>query len=213
MVAPELHGDLSGSAASSGDARPVLGHVNLMVDTFIANANLEDLRAIVRGMLATSPPSVAAAFTAAARQRLVRVKATDVPDTTDFFAAGPDGSSAEPTEKLNSALLRIRTLYGSGLGFASLKILARVVGATVGLRWDEDGAMEDTLAIIDADISQAIQSAKEELDGNRVMDMQEAREVVEELRSAVHESQKDVKKWDGAFPFERAASSLEFWRV
>ncbi|KAL7278416.1 hypothetical protein PYCCODRAFT_1375398 [Trametes coccinea BRFM310] len=213
MVAPDLHGGPAASGASTGDARPVLGHVNLMVDTFIANANLEDLRAIVRGMLATSPPSVAAAFTAAARQRLVRVKATDVPDMTGLFASGPDGNSAEPTEKLNGVLLRIRTLYGSGMGFASLRILTRVVGATVGLRWEEDGAMEDTLAIIDADISQAIQSAKEEIDGNRVADFQEAREVVEELRSAVNESQMDAKKWNGAFPFERAASSLEFWRV
>ena len=99
------------------------------------------------------------------------------------------------------------------MGFASLKILARVVSATVGLRWEEDGAMEDTLANIDADISQAIQSAKEEIDNNRVTDLQEAREVVLELRTAVNDSQMDVKKWDGAFPFERAAASLEYWRV
>ncbi|KAH9900714.1 hypothetical protein C8Q73DRAFT_742565 [Cubamyces lactineus] len=199
---------------STGDARPVLGHVNLMVDTFIANANLEDLRAIVRGLLATSPPSVASAFTAAARQRLVRVKATDIPDTTDIFVPGStDNSASAPTEKLDGILVRIRTLYGSGMGFASLKILARVVSATVGLRWEEDGAMEDTLANIDADISQAIQSAKEEIDNNRVTDLQEAREVVLELRTAVNDSQMDVKKWDGAFPFERAAASLEYWRV
>ena len=99
------------------------------------------------------------------------------------------------------------------MGFASLKILARVVSATVGLRWEEDGAMEDTLANIDADISQAIQSAKEEIDNNRVTDLQEAREVVLELRTAVNDSQMDVKKWDGGFPFERAAASLEYWRV
>ncbi|KAI8992728.1 hypothetical protein BD414DRAFT_482001 [Trametes punicea] len=211
MVAPELYGGPSGT--TTGASRPVLGHVNLMVDTFIANANLEDLRAIVRGMLATSPPSVAAAFTAAARQRLIRVKATDIPDTTGIFAAGANGSSAVPTEKLDGVLVRIRTLYGSGMGIASLKILARVVGATVGLRWEEDGAMEDALAAIDADISQAIQSAKEEIDGNRVADFHEAREVVNAMRSAVNDSQVDVKKWNGEFPFERAAASLEYWRV
>ncbi|KAH9852872.1 hypothetical protein C2E23DRAFT_729937 [Lenzites betulinus] len=184
-----------------------------MVDTFIANANLEDLRAIVRGMLATSPPSVAATFTSAARQRLVRVRATDVPDVSGIFAAVPGENAAKPGEKLDDILLRVRTLYGSGMGFASLRILARVVGATTGLRWEEDSAMEDTLAIIDADISQAIQSAKEEIDGGRVTDIQEAREVVHELRSAIAESQMEVKKWEGGFPFERAESSLEYWRV
>ncbi|KAI0632595.1 hypothetical protein C8Q77DRAFT_1058284 [Trametes polyzona] len=184
-----------------------------MVDTLIANTNLEDLRAIVRGMLATSPPSVAAAFTAAARQRLVRVKATDIPDIAGIFTAGPGDNASAPTEKLENVLLRVRTLYGSGMGFASLKILARVVGATTGLRWKEDSAMEDTLAVIDADISQAIQSAKEEMDGGRVADLQQAREVVQELRTTINESQMDVKKWNGDFPFERAAASLEYWRV
>ncbi|KAI0692248.1 hypothetical protein C8T65DRAFT_586725 [Cerioporus squamosus] len=196
-----------------GDARPVLGHVNLMVDTFIANANLEDLRAIVRGMLATSPPSVAQAFTSAARQRLLRVNAIAVPDTTGMFSAGSGEKTASPSEKLQDILIRTRTLYGSGMGFASLKILARIVSATVGLRWEEDSAMEDVLAEIDADISQAIQSSKEEIEGGRVADIQAARGVVHELRSAVNDSQMDVKKWDGAFPFERAASSLEYWRV
>ena len=99
------------------------------------------------------------------------------------------------------------------MGFASLKILARIVNATVGLRWEEDSAMEAALAEVDADISQAIQSSKEEIDGGRVAEIQEARDIVHELRSAVNESQMDVKKWDGAFPFERAAASLEYWRV
>ena len=165
-------------------------------------------------MLATSPPSVAHAFTSAARQRLLRVDAAAIPDTTGIFVAAEGArTAAAPTEKLHGILIRIRTLYGSGLGFASLRILTRVIGATVGLRWEDDSEMEDVLANIDADISQAIQSSKEELDGGRVADLQGAREVVQELRSAVSESQMDVRKWDGAFPFERAASSLEFWRV
>ncbi|TFK83493.1 hypothetical protein K466DRAFT_554979 [Polyporus arcularius HHB13444] len=196
-----------------GDARPVLGHVNLMVDTFIANANLEDLRAIVRGMLATSPPSVAQAFTSAARQRLLRVDAAALPDTTGMFSPGSGQKTASPSEKLQGILIRTRTLYGSGMGIASLNILARIVSATVGLRWEEDSAMEGVLADIDADISQAIQSSKEEIEGGRVVDMQAARGVMQELRSAVNESQMDVKKWEGVFPFERAASSLEYWRV
>ena len=164
-------------------------------------------------MLATSPPSTAQAFTAAARQRLLRTHADEVPDTTGVFSTAPDGTSAAPTEKLEEVLVRARTLYGCGMGFASLKILARIVGATIGLRWTEDGPMEEVLALIDTDISQGIQSSKEELDGGRVIDLQAARAVVHTLRSAVEDSQMDVRKWNGAFPFERAAVSLEYWRV
>jgi hypothetical protein len=43
------------------------------------------------------------------------------------------------------------------MGFASLGILSSIVKATVGLRWEDDGAMAHVLAVVDADISQAIQ--------------------------------------------------------
>lgn len=43
------------------------------------------------------------------------------------------------------------------MGFASLGILASVIRATIGLRWDNDGDMADVLAVIDADVGQAIQ--------------------------------------------------------
>jgi len=36
-------------------------------------------------------------------------------------------------------------------------VLASIVRATIGLRWEDDGDMSDILAIIDADIGQAIQ--------------------------------------------------------
>ncbi|KAH9926620.1 uncharacterized protein BXZ73DRAFT_78714 [Epithele typhae] len=213
MPVPESSAADPRNSARRDGSRPVLGHVNLMVDTLIANANLEDLRAIVRGMLATSPPSAAQAFTGAARQRLQRTNAAAVPDDiAGVFDAG-DGSDAAPTAALAAVLVRTRALYGSGLGFASLRILAAVVRATVGLRWPEGGPMEDSLALVDADISQAIQSAKEERDGGRAEDVQAARAVVQELREAVAESQLDARKWAGAFAFERAAASLEHWRL
>lgn len=43
------------------------------------------------------------------------------------------------------------------MGFASLGLLTSIVSATVGLRWEWDGSMAATLAVIDTDISQAIQ--------------------------------------------------------
>lgn len=52
------------------------------------------------------------------------------------------------------------------MGFASLGVLVHVVRATVGLRWEEDGDMADMLAVIDADIGQAIQVCRRMLEYN-----------------------------------------------
>ena len=103
----------------------------------------------------------------------------------------------------------------------------------MGLRWEDDGDMADILAVIDADISQAIQasfffflscntptlsndcfsqSSKEEIEGGRVADFTMAREARNDLRCAVNDSLADVKSWGGEFPFERAAASIEFWK-
>jgi hypothetical protein len=43
------------------------------------------------------------------------------------------------------------------MGFASLGVLESVVRATIGLRWEEVGELSNILALVDADISQAIQ--------------------------------------------------------
>ncbi|OCH86245.1 hypothetical protein OBBRIDRAFT_797383 [Obba rivulosa] len=183
-----------------------------MVDTFIANASVDDLRAIVRGVLATSPPTLASAFTAAARQRLMQTNATAPPCAADLFAIRASDGMAEPKRELKEVLARARTLYGAGMGFASLKVLAEVVRATIGLRWEES-EMDNTLAAIDADISQAIQSSREELEGDRVTDLDRAREAVNVLRAAVTESQKDAGVRGVGFPFERGAASLNFWKI
>lgn len=72
-----------------------------------------------------------------------------------------------PTQQLLDTLTRVRSLYGVGLGFASLSVLASVVYATIGLRWESlaDGVMADILAVIDADIGQAIQAGVHSFEG------------------------------------------------
>jgi enolase len=90
--------------------------------------------------------------------------------------------------------------------------------------------MADILAVIDADIGQAIQaglhifdnntrslstasqSSKEEIEGGRVSDFSSAREAAQDLRRAVNESLADVKLWGGDFPYERALASLQCWK-
>jgi hypothetical protein len=115
------------------------------------------------------------------------------------------------------------------MGFASLGILASVVRATLGIRWEEDGEMTNALAVIDTDIGQAIQvsvnvpaalthltwlqSSREEIESGRIADFGAAREALDTLRSAVKDSFQDVAAWGGEFPFERASFSIEFLKV
>jgi len=193
------------------DARPALGHVNLMVDTFIANASADDLRSIVRNLLATGPPGLVPAFTNAARSRL-RQTNSKVHNSPYLFQRQTRDKPSSPMPSLHDILTRARSLYGAGLGFASLGLLSSIVRATIGLRWEDDGDMADILAIIDADISQAIQSSKEEIEGGGVLDFTLAREVKNDLRCAVNDSLADVNSWGGEFPFERAAASIEYWK-
>jgi len=99
------------------------------------------------------------------------------------------------------------------MGFASLAVLESVVRATIGLRWEDVGEMSDILALVDADISQGIQSSKEEIEAGRVGDLVVARQIVAELRGAVKDSFIDCETWGGEFPFERASGSIEFWKL
>ncbi|KAF9236540.1 hypothetical protein BU15DRAFT_89074 [Melanogaster broomeanus] len=164
-----------------------LGHV-LQVDTLIANSTIDDLRAITRTLLATGTPSLAA--------HLQRRHVHDC---------------VKPTQ--NNVLARARSLYGAGMGFTSLSLLSSVVTATVGLRWEQEGSMADILAVIDADICQAIQSCKEELEGGRVNDLGAARETINKIWTGVEDSSRDVEVWGGEFPYDKTASSIQCWRI
>ncbi|KAA1467012.1 hypothetical protein DENSPDRAFT_831965 [Dentipellis sp. KUC8613] len=197
----------------SPDSRS-LGHVNLMVDTFIANASIEDLRATVRTLLATTPPSTAVAFTRAARTRLSTAAAKAPPRSLILFSTRPDtGREAVSTQHLYEALAHARALYGAGMGFSSLKVFSAIVRETVGLRWMDDGETARTLVLIDGDLCQAIQSSKEEAESGRAGNLLAAREKVAELRAALQESVADVARWGGEFPFECAAASMECWKL
>ncbi|KAG9310764.1 hypothetical protein JVU11DRAFT_8612 [Chiua virens] len=102
-------------------------------------------------------PNLAASFTAAARSRLRQTNAKRIATTNGLFATGIDGIHAIPTPELEKVLARARSLYGAGMGFSGLSLLSSVVKTTVGLRWEQEGLMADILAVIDADVCQAIQ--------------------------------------------------------
>ncbi|KAI0270401.1 hypothetical protein BC834DRAFT_841299 [Gloeopeniophorella convolvens] len=186
-------------------------HSNLMVDSFIANATVEDLRATVRSLLATMPPSTATAFTKAARSRLAHPNASSLPPAQALFTCDRDGNPI-PTPAFHSALAHARALYGAGMGLSALGVLTAVVRRTAapGLRWPR-GA--DVLALLDADVCQALQSSREELDSGRASDLDTARAQFAEIRAALRESAEAAARTGGDFAFEHSAASLEVWKV
>ncbi|KZV69426.1 hypothetical protein PENSPDRAFT_652391 [Peniophora sp. CONT] len=192
-----------------------LNHVNLMVDTFIQNADADDLRATVRALLATTAPSTAVAFTKAARARLAKTHPAHIAPDSQLFAPDPSHFGLViPGPDIAAALRHARALYGSGLGLAGLEILLEIVQATGGLRWTESGPTGDLLAVVDADCCQAIQSAKEEIGGGRAgQSFDRVRATIAHARAVLGQSAKDVSTWSPDFPFERAFSSLEVWKV
>lgn len=95
----------------------------------------------------------------------------------------------------------------------ALRYLAPAMQQTVGLRWEEDDEMALSLALLDADMTQAIQSSKEELMREKASGVNEARAVVKELRLRLSEASASVKSWGGEFPFERTQASLEHWKL
>ena len=106
-------------------------------------------------MLAKGPIGFTPAFTEAARNRLREANAKKIP-TFALFTTN-ESKIVVPTPHLNDVLIRARSLYGVGMGIASLGVLTSVVRATLGLRWGEDSEMAEVLAIVDVDLTQAIQ--------------------------------------------------------
>ncbi|TFK49969.1 hypothetical protein OE88DRAFT_1736268 [Heliocybe sulcata] len=184
-----------------------------MAETMIANIPPEDLRAIVRTLLATHSPTLASSFTHTARARLSQVNARPLPDLPTVFEKAPQSNLSAPAPGLDDVLRRVRALYGAGMGLASLDLLAKIVRATWGLRWENEGVMADALAMIDADITQAIQSSKEEIEEGRVFDLATARAVAADISQTLEGSESDIAGWGGEFPFERAAASLVLWTI
>lgn len=95
------------------------------------------------------------------------------------------------------------------MGFDSIEILTNIVRATIGLRWGEEGPLADILAVIDSDISQGIQSCREEMASGNVTDVDKARSIIRNLLVAFADCLQDVERWGGEFPFEKGVVNAE----
>jgi len=169
------------------------------------------LRTIVRSLLATSPPTVSTSFISAARSCLSQSLHNGMSKPSALFETRDDHGHYRivPSAKLGGLLAYTRSLYGAGMGFDSIDVLSGIVRATSGLRWDSQDGLIDVLAVIDADISQAIQSCKEEWMGGHVRDTGAARAALRKLRAALAECREEVEIWGGEFPFSRGSSNAD----
>ena len=141
--------------------------------------------------------------------------ATSVPSPEGLFDSDRSRGAnyTMPTDTLRRVLSRARALYGAGLGFASLRVLAVVVRAANGIHWAEGGELETTLAAIDVDISQAIQSCKEEWASGRATDQVFVKTALNELRTALRENRSVVGAGRGGYLFEQGENALDFWKL
>jgi len=127
-------------------------------------------------------------------------------------------STPEPTDPhftpvVADLLRRARALFGAGLGLQSLPILTLLIHGTHSLHWSEDGEFVDTLAILDSDISQAVQSSLEEVAAsnfdNLLGGVEEGIHVVTDLQKALKGCEAEVESWGGEFPFQRGLANME----
>lgn len=183
-------------------------HIEIVICT---NLRQPSLRTIVRSMLATSPPTVSASFIASARHCLGQTLQKSVAKQTALFEPIEVNGryDIKGSAKLNGLLAYARSLYGAGMGFDSIDILTGIVRTATSLRWDPNDTVVNDLAIIDADISQAVQSCKEELAGGHVRDISIARTALRKLRSCLADCRAEVESWGGEFPFSRGSSNAD----
>jgi hypothetical protein len=165
-------------------------------------------------MLASGPPGTLDALNLAARTRLQNsLQINPPPQPTELFSApsGPEDEAA-PTQTLNDLLNRCRALLGACLGCEALRMYAIIVRGTHHLRWSGDGDLAQSLAIVDGDIAQAIQSCKEQVESlDRRSDTKDICSAAEDLTNALRESERLAETWNGEFPFVRALDNVTSW--
>ena len=106
--------------------------------------------------------------------------------------------------------------YGAGLGVESLETLNNIVEVVAETHWKEDDGvnrMENILAAIDQDISQAVESAKQQIEAGHIDDIERAGQVKEALFKALQKCEQSVGAWNAEmFPFPRGLESVRGWR-
>ena len=172
-----------------------------MTDTVIANSTADDLRTILRSLLAKT--NTAATFSAVARDLFLQNSRSQT--IQPLFTSAPQPL---PSPAFHTLLCRARVLYGCGLGLQSTELLTRIVTASVGLHWEEGGAIEDALSVVDCDLAAALYNVKDTF-GTRLKDRDmSARGTLAALDMALRMVASQMEECGGDNPFERAQEAL-----
>lgn len=69
----------------------------------------------------------------------------------------------------------------------------------------------DAICVVDGDIAQAIQSAREEVaSGSTEVNLAEAKTAVDDLASALIACEQETASWGGEYPFNRGLANVEW---
>lgn len=184
-----------------------MAHVNLTVDTIIANMPSDGLRSVLRSMLAADP-SVTTLFEERTRNYLQ--KTTSTTSSENFFSA--DVNESKTTEGFKAVQQRIRTMLGCGMCYESLSLLTTIVDQAAYLRLAtvSSNNLLRALSTIDGDIVQALTAVQKSLltsTGNR-SPSQEERLVLQSLFDAIAQCYQSWKATSEDFIFERSLAAL-----
>ncbi|GKT52122.1 aldo-keto reductase YhdN [Colletotrichum spaethianum] len=176
-------------------------HVNMMTDTIITNLPAENLRVVMRSLLAAHP-DITTTFEAETRNYILDV-------------ALPAAQSQRPS-KTNIAWLHrtqetIRCMLGCGLSSQSIPLMTEVVTQGVKLLLDPDTTKEDTLntlASIDGDIVQIMTAVEKTLlAASRTSLMDDERTLVTSLHESLVECRAITDEKALEYPYGRALFS------
>jgi aryl-alcohol dehydrogenase-like predicted oxidoreductase len=183
-----------------------MAHVNLMVDTVIANLPEEGLRSVLRSMLAADP-SVTSLFEGRTRNYLQKPSKAC---KGRLFTT--DSGAPTLTEDFRATQQRIRAMLGCGMCYESVPLLTEIVSQASHLRLQSTSSDDvvHALSTVDGDIVQALTAVHKSLltpIGTRSLSDNE-KPVVQALLASVVQC---YESWEAAaqdFLFERSLAAL-----
>ncbi|EME81277.1 uncharacterized protein MYCFIDRAFT_204250 [Pseudocercospora fijiensis CIRAD86] len=182
-----------------------MAHVNLMIDTIIANLPEEGLRSVLRSMLAADP-TITPTFEDRTRVYLEKSSSMDVEEK--FFKSGKN--HAEQTAEFHSAQQRLRCMLGCGMCYESIPLLTAIVQQASSLQ-QLPSCLEQALSAVDGDIVQAITAIQKTLlmpSGTRSLTGLEKTPILR-LEKALCQCQDVCIASHQPFPFERGLTALQ----
>ncbi|KAK7533342.1 uncharacterized protein J3D65DRAFT_679788 [Phyllosticta citribraziliensis] len=185
-------------------------HVNMMVDTVVANLPAEGLRSIIRSQLATTPAFTSFFIDSAQRYLCDTNKAVGKVFEYKHDSAGTPRPVA--TAEYGNVLRRIRAMVGSGLVSNALPRINEILEKTLALEgWDHGSEWEeeliDSLSELEGDVVQSVTAIQKVLVARGLTEAE--RELVLGLAEALKKCKTLADEKEAEDLFERGLESVE----